>query len=603
MLKPGSWMKTIVLGGALLLLVGAVGACSGGEGEEDAAMTDTGASAAAPTDTMAAATPSESMMAEEAPSAVAAEQAKLFPEDGTPQYGGILRLAHLGGPTTLSHIDHTTTYSMIAVNGIYETLVNLEWRADRNTYTSQVTEGIAKSWEVSADGSVWTFKLQPEARWHDGTPVTSADVKATYEHMITPGDATPPGRSYTRPFIESITTPDAKTVVLNLKAPNPVLLNNLAVHWTMIVPKSGLDQGFNWFQTNVNGSGHFKWVPDKWERGISYQWVRNDDYWTEGIPYLDGKKVFVIEDRAAQIAAFETKRIDDTWQANPTQAQDLLTKYSDEMNLVKITGGFPHVQINASRPPFDNPQVRRALYLWWDRQEFLDKVHEGAGRLVEWINPVYFKSPTGEGYGTAPEALVKNNIAWRPDKTEARKMAKEILAKEGLTDLSQITVRVVVAGTSGQGLRAGQVLAGQLRELGFNDDLQAMERVAGFKAHQDGEFDILQRGGVAPFPAPDGMLNRYVGPKGTRNYTRVEDPVYEAKLTELNGTIDAAKRAQLIDWFDQYLQQGTYPSQILYWFDYSIVRWDYNKGRKYLQPAGHMPDDHSWLGEDAPGRS
>jgi len=98
-------------------------------------------------------------------------------------------------------------------------------------------------------------------------------------------------------------------------------------------------------------------------------------------------------------------------------------------------------------------------------------------------------------------------------------------------------------------------------------------------------------------------LNRYVGPQGTRNYTNVEDPVYDKMLTELNGTIDPARRSQLIARFDEYLQQGTYPSQIMYWFDYSIVRWNYNKGRKYLQPAGHMPDDHSWLGPDAPGRN
>jgi peptide/nickel transport system substrate-binding protein len=594
MLSRKSWLHTIALGGVMILMLAAMGACAGGD--EDAP----GTSGSAP----AVAAPSDSTGTETAAAStpLAAEQFKLFPDDGMPQYGGTLNLAHLDGPTTLSHIDHTTTYSMIAVNGIYETLVNLEWRADPVTYTAAVTEGLAKSWDVSADGTVWTFILQDDAKWHDGTPVTSADVKATYEHMVNPGEATPPGRSYTRPFIDSIETPDAKTVVLNLKAPNPVLLNNLAVHWTMIVPKSGLDQGYDWFKTNVMGSGPFKWVPDKWERGISYQWVRNDDYRDEGVPYLDAKKTFVMQDRGAQLAAFETKKIDDTWQASPSQAQDLLKKYGEELNLVKVTGGFPHIQINTLRPPFDNPNVRKALYLWWDRQEFLDKVHNGAGRLIEWINPIYFKAPGGGGYGTSPEALVRDNLAWRLDKTEARLRAKEILAEEGLTDLSKITVDVVIAGTSGTDFRAGQVLAAQLRELGFDAKLQAMERVAGFQAHQKGEYDILSRGGVAPFPAPDGMLNRYVGPGGTRNYTNVEDLVYDAKLDELNATVDPAKRAQIIAWFDEYLQQGTYPSQILYWFDFNIVRWNYNKGRKYLQPAGHMPDDHSWLAANAPGR-
>jgi len=535
--------------------------------------------------------------------ATAAEQAKLFPQDGVPQYGGQLRLARLDDTKSLNFIVPTTTYTMIAVNGVYESLVNLDWRSSYASYGAGIIPGIAKSWEMSPDGLTWTFKLQDKGKWHDGDPVTSADVKATYEHQIGYKEAAPPARSYVAPYVASVETPDPKTAVLKLKGPTPVLLNNLAVHWAMIVPKKSIDKGMEYMTNNAIGSGPFKFVHETWQRGTSYEWVKNPDYWDDGVPFLDGKKLFIIQDRGAQIAAFETKKIDDTWETSQKQAEALQKKYGDKLNIVKVGGvAFPQVQINASKAPFDNPKVRKALYLWWDRQEFLEKAGEGSGELGEWINPNVFKSETGQPYGTSYEDLVKNNLAFRPDKSAARQEARKLLQEAGVTP-SAVKVNVVVETNNDEVVRGGQVLREQLRQLGFDASFQAMEQVAAQKAHMDGNFDILFRGGTLPFQAPDGMLSRYVGPRGTRNYAHFQDPTYDRMLAELDKTVDPKRRADLLAEFDKYFQDGSYPVHLAYWGMYTITRWDFNKGRKYLQPAGHQPDDRAWLGPDAPGRT
>jgi peptide/nickel transport system substrate-binding protein len=535
-------------------------------------------------------------------SATAAEQAKLFPQDGVPQYGGQLRLARLDDTKSLNFIVPTTTYTMIAVNGVYESLVNLDWRSSYASYGTGIAPGIAKSWEMSPDGTTWTFRLQEKAKWHDGDPVTSADVKATYEHQLNYKEAAPPARSYIQPYVASIETPDPKTVVLKLKGPTPVLLNNLAVHWAMIVPKKSIDRGMDYMTNNAIGSGPFKYVHDTWQRGVSYEWVKNPDYWDEGVPFLDGKKMYIIPDRGAQIAAFETKKIDDTWEGSPKQAESLQKKYGDKLNVVKIGGvAFPHVQINASHPPFDNAKVRKALYLWWDRQEFLDKSGEGAGELGEWMNAGVFKSPSGEPYGSTLEDLVKNNPAFKPDKTAARQQAKQLLQEAGVNPQG-MKVNIVVENAADEVVRGGQVLAQQLRQLGFDAQFQAMEQVAAQDAQLKGNFDVTFRSGTLPYQAPDGMLSRYIGPKGTRNYAHYEDPTYDRMLAELDKTVELKRRGELLNAFDKYLQTGEYPVQLSYWFQYTITRWEYNKGRKYLQVAGHQPDDRAWLGLDAPGR-
>ena len=535
------------------------------------------------------------------PSKTAEERYKLFPEEGMPQYGGVLRLARLSDTKSLNFVVPTTTFTMIAVNGVYESLVNLDWRDNPVTYGTGITQGIAAGWEMSPDGTTWTFKIQPKAKWHDGDPVTAEDVKATYEHFLNYKEGAPPARSYVQPYVASMETPDPKTLVMKLKGPTPVLLNNLAVHWTMIVPKKGLEKGMEYLSNNAIGSGPFRFLHDKWQRGVSYEWARNPDYWDEGVPFLDGKQLFVISDPGAQIAAFETKKIDDTWEASPRQAEAIEKRYGGKAQIVKVGGvSFPHIQFNASHPPFDNPKVRKALYLWWDRKEFLDKAGLGAGDLGEWINPTAFKAEGGGRYGTPYEELVKNNLAHRPDKTAARQEAQKLLAEAGVNPRNvKLNVTVDNADDTARG---GEVLASQLRQLGFEVQFQSLEQVAAQKAHLDGNFDILYRGGVVPFQAPDGMLSRYIGPRGTRNYAHHQDATFDRMLGELEKTVDTKRRADLIAEFDRYLQEGSYPVHLMFWGQYNILRWDYNKGRKYLQIAGHQPDDRAWLGPDAPGR-
>ena len=577
----------------VLLTVALLGvACAGDDDEETTASTASSSdtAAAASTDTTAAST------GPVAPSDAAAEQFAVFSADGMPQYGGQLHVAG-GNPSTLNYLDNTPATALGIATETRDTLVAWDWKQDRTRYTTPAP-GLTTSWDVSADGAVWTFHLRDDVVWHDGTPFTSADVKATYDHLLNPGDAGPPGRSYVEPFVESVDAPDAYTVILNLKAPSPTLLINLATGWAVIAAKNDFDKGLDWFKTNINGTGPFRWVPDEFEFDISYQFDRNDNYWAPGLPYLDSIKRFVLSDTAANIAAFETKRIDYTTSASPDQVTDILQRHGDTLERIAQPGiGLRYILWNTRMPPFDDPKVRQAMYLWMDRQAFLDKSGNGRGYLGDWVHKETFVD-----YGTPLAELQRDNLAHNPDKTEARKQALELLAEAGWTDLGSVKIDVMSRYTSGSSLIGNQILHSQLREMGWDAELRTLERLAGVDALRKGDYQAAFYGGAGAYLAPESVLNRYVAPTGQRNYTGVKDPIYEKILADINRTLDPQKRSELMAQMDTYLQQGTYSMHIMFYGQTVILRWNYLKGQKYTQPFASRYNDRTWLTDDAPGK-
>ena len=611
--EPGKGLRLAILSGAVALLVGVVGACAGDDDESASQALQQPAAPQQPAAAEAAADPSvpaaatgttattevPNVVAPQALSAVARAQFEAFPEDGGPQYGGVLRVAE-GDPTHLSFLENVPATVGEPGGLVHNQLLVWDFQKmySRETYT--VAPGIAKSWDISADGTVWTFPLRDDVLWHDGNPFTCADAKATYDFYLDPGDYGPPGRNYVGPYVATTQCTDPYTLVLTLNAPTGSLLENLAYQWTFLIPKHKLDQeGVEWFRTNMIGTGPFIWSSDQWERGIRWNVTRNPNYWEDGLPYLDGVTAFALADVGSNIAAFQTKRIDVTSSGSPTQQRDLIARGAGKVQQVQVaSAGHSYILYNVRKPPFDDPKVRQAMYFWLDRQEFLDKAADGKGYIKEWLNPSW-----NGGYGTSYEDLVKNNLAYNPDKTEARKKAMELLAEAGYTDLGAVKIDVLSRYTSGGALEANQILTAQLKQMGWDAELRAMERLAGVQALQSGDYQIAYYGGHAGLPLPDATLNRNLGASGQRNYTGYSDPVYEKLLAAFNTTADPVKRRQVLEQLDQHLQQGTYSLHVMVWARQDGLQWDYVNGYEWLRGCCAHPHWRVWLDPDAPGKN
>src|SRR5262245_53561877 len=167
----------------------------------------------------------------------------------TPRRGGVL-LAVIGAdPPSLDPHQESTFANIELVAPLYSTLVQI----DPYHYPSIVGD-VASEWKVAPDGLTYTFKLHQGIRFHDGSPLTSADVKASYDKIISPPAGVRSVRRNAYTAVERVEAPDPATVVFKLKFPSASLLANLASPWNVIFPKKYLDQDPNYFKTHAIGS-------------------------------------------------------------------------------------------------------------------------------------------------------------------------------------------------------------------------------------------------------------------------------------------------------------------------------------------------------------
>jgi peptide/nickel transport system substrate-binding protein len=189
----------------------------------------------------------------------------------TPRRGGVLLAAIAADAPSLDPHQEETFATLHLVAPCYSTLLQI----DPYQYP-RIIGDVATEWKIAPDGLTYTFKLRQGIRFHDGSLLTSADVKATYDKIVFPPSGVRSIRRNTYAAVTSIEAPDANTIVFKLKHPSASLLANLASPWNVIYPKKYLDKDPNYFKANIVGSGPFKFKSHT--RGSTFEGERNPDY-------------------------------------------------------------------------------------------------------------------------------------------------------------------------------------------------------------------------------------------------------------------------------------------------------------------------------------
>jgi peptide/nickel transport system substrate-binding protein len=236
------------------------------------------------------------------------------------QRGGILRVALAGDPPSLDMHQEQTFLVIIPFSTVYNTLVMFDLHGYPN-----IIGDLAQAWTTSDDKMTWTFTLHQGVTFHDGSPLTSADIKASFGKIISPPEGVvSPRKSYFQ-MIKSIEAPDPSTVVFRLHYASPSFLSMLAHPANFIYAKQYLDQDPNYYKQHAMGSGPFKLK--EYVRGSSIEMVRNPTYWKQGLPYMDGIKYFLIKDDGARAKSIRADRTDvefrvlrpQRWKASPAR--------------------------------------------------------------------------------------------------------------------------------------------------------------------------------------------------------------------------------------------------------------------------------------------
>src|SRR5438445_7746485 len=171
-------------------------------------------------------------------------------------------------------------------------------------------------------GKTYTFKIRDGVRFHDGTPLTAADVAASWDAIIHPPEGTLSPRESHYMMVDTVEALDPTTVVFHLQFATAAFLPALADPFSWIYKKEILDKHPRWYEKNILGSGPFKFAAI--ETGQSIKGVKNSDYYHKGLPYLDGFTGIYADKQAVRVEAIRSDRAAIEFRGLPSAVRDEL---------------------------------------------------------------------------------------------------------------------------------------------------------------------------------------------------------------------------------------------------------------------------------------
>jgi len=460
--------------------------------------------------------------------------------------GGVLRIYHRDSPASMSIHEEGTNSVSIPMMAVFNNLVLYDQHVAQNSLDTIVPD-LAESWSWSEDGLRLTFKLPEEVKWHDGRPFTSADVKCTWDLLT--GRAAErlrlnPRKSWWNNVAEiAADGPTEATFVL--KRPQPAILALIASGYTPIYPCHVSPRDM---RQHPIGTGPFKFVEFKPNERIKL--MRNPDYWKSGRPYLDGIEYMIIPNRSTAILAFIAGKFDLTFPYEVTVPllKDMKQQAPQALCDLVSTNASTNLLLNREAPPFDNPDLRRALALALDRKSFIDILSEGQGDIGGAMQP-----PPAGVWGM-PADVLATVPGYGPDVAKNRAAAREIIQRLGYGPDKRLAIKVAARNIPAYRDPA-IILIDQLKEIGIEGELDAVETANWFPKLARKDYQIGLNNTGSGVDDPDQQFFENYGCGSERNYTGYCNAELEARFVEQSEMADREKRRRLVWEIDKKLQE------------------------------------------------
>jgi len=434
-----------------------------------------------------------------------------------PRYGGELVFAVPSEPPSYDAHREETFGVIHPMAPHYNTLL----RPDPNDKTaSRIVGDLAESWTISKDGRVYTLRLRRGVKFHDGSELTSRDVKASYDKIIFPPAGVASDRKGEYVDVEVVQAPDPYTVVFRLKWPSGSFLMSLASPWNWIYKADILAKDMRWYETHVMGTGPFVFV----EHVKGSHWVgkKNPNYLDKGKPYLDGYRAIFIKDSAAQVSAVRGERAHIQFRGfSPAERDSLVAALGPKLTVQESPWNCVIlVALNHERKPFDDKRVRRALTLALDRYQGAQALSKIA--IVK--EPAGVQVP-GMPFATGPAELEKL-AGYGRDIAKSRAEAKRLLKEAGLPDGFSFTYKNRGVPMPYESL--GVWLIDQWRQIGLNVRQEVIEAAKYYAELRGGNFEVAADFQCGYIVEPDLDLYKFQSKdKSPANYSSYVDPVLE----------------------------------------------------------------------------
>jgi peptide/nickel transport system substrate-binding protein len=429
-----------------------------------------------------------------------------------------------------------------------------------------VVPWLADSWTTSPDGLTYTFKIKQGVKFHDGTPLDAAAVKANFDQILDPVTESLTDTGYLRPYYESSRAVDPATFELKLKSPYSALLPVLSQGFFGIESPKAMARGLDVNCQSPVGTGPF--VVKEWIHGQSVELERNADYNSapadakhQGPAYLDHVSWKFLEDGSVRFAAVQGEGADIIF--NPPPQQNAALKADPNLALQEFTHtGLPNgIALNTTRFPFTDTAVRQAFIHGANAESSVKSAYLGV-----------FDYEPGPLTSTTPflDKGLRDFYAHDPDK------ANQLLDTAGWTqrdadgfrtkDGKQLAATVIYSSDPGDTPPADVTLYQDVqaaeKEIGFNVVLKPIPQDQYYAAFTDKNATDGLAGAYWNSPTPLVLTLLYstdsMNLAPGNNMSWVSNPAVDGPLKEVAAASDVEQQQHLYDQVQQLVAQNAY---------------------------------------------
>ena len=533
-ISAGKWLGIILALTALLL----VAACGGESAPAEATPETTAAPTAAP----------------------AATEESAGPSDSGGQGGaatGTSRLVQLfvDPPTLDPHLTTDATSARIIVE-VFGGLVTIDPNLD-------IVPDLAESWEISDDGRVYTFRLRPDAKFHDGKPVTAHDVQWSLERATNPLTESPVADQYLGDIIgvkeklagdattiSGVRFIDEHTIEITIDEAKSYFLAKLTYPTGFVLDKENVEANpRQWFR-EPNGTGPFRL--SEYRVGETLKLGRNEHFHL-GPPKLEevefilsgGTSMLMYENDEIHVAGVGLADLD--------RLNDPNNELYPELKTAPASFSVNYIGLNVNEPPLDDVRVRQALNFAIDKQEIASIVLGDLVAPADGILP-----PNFPGY----DETVKG---YDYDPARAKQLLEDSKYGDDLANIPPITITTPGSFGANVSLDMEVILQMWERNLGITAEFQQTEYATFLKDLHKGRFQMFDIGWIADYPDPENFLDILFHSESVNNHTHYSNPEVDELLKQARVETDTTARYALYNEAEQMILDDA--PWVPLWFD------------------------------------
>ncbi|WP_106753587.1 ABC transporter substrate-binding protein [Pannonibacter carbonis] len=410
--------------------------------------------------------------------------------------------------------------------------------------TTNLRPGLAESYEATADGLTYTFKLREGVKFHNGRVMTAEDVKYSLDRVTNPKTQSPGAgffgsikgydaiSSGSVETLEGVTVVDPQTVKIELSRPDATFLHVMALNFASVVAKEAVDAAGADFGRAPVGTGAFKLA--EWTLGQRVVFERNADFWRQGLPYLDQITFEIGQEPIVALLRLQKGEVDVPGDGiPPAKFTEVMADPAQKARVIE--GGQLHtgyITMNVAIAPFDKVEVRQAVNMAINKQRITQIINN---RAVPANQPL---PPSMPGYDPSYEGYAFDQAK-----------AKELLASAGLKDGFETELFVM---NTDPNPRIAQAIQQDLAAIGIKASIQSLAQANVIAA--GGEKDqapMIWSGGmawIADFPDPSNFYGPILGcagaVQGGWNWSWYCNEDLDKLAAEADSMADPAKAAE-----------------------------------------------------------